>query len=135
MSIDITGTIDRKEDMTTASMGGAVSEDVIRSINAELNIVHQDRNKLEKKAEEMEKMEEEFRSRIDMLQFKISHMEEERETMTSNREELARTLEMLDDLLEELPDKTIEEFAKSDKFKLYNKVLDEYLGDEDEEND
>lgn len=135
MSIDITGTIDRKEDMTTASMGGAVSEDVIKSINAELNIVHQDRNNLEKKAEEMEKMEEEFRSRIEMLQFKISHMEEEREIMTSKRGELARTLEMLDDLLEELPDKTIEEFAKSDKFKLYNKVLDEYLDDGEKESD
>ena len=82
------------------------------------------------KAREMENMENEFKNRLEMLQFKISHMEEERKTMSSNREELARTLKMLDDLLEELPENTIEEFARSDKFKLYNKVMDEYLDDD-----
>ncbi len=137
MNIDITGTIDRKEDLASASMGGAVSEDVIRSINAELNTVHQDRKILEEKAREMERMEKEFRNLIDQLQFRISHMEEERKSMTSSREEVARTLKILDDLLEELPEKTIEEFARSDKFQLYNKVLDKYLdeGDMDDGNE
>ncbi len=133
MSIDITGKIDKVEDLTAASMGGGVSEDVIKSINTDLNSVHRDRENLEKKALELEKKEREFKDRIDMLQFKISQLEDDKLMREQGEDEVAKILTVLDDMLEDLPDKTIEEFARSDKFKLYNKVLDKYLGDEEDD--
>ena len=135
MSIDITGKVKRVEDLAAASMGGTVSDDVVKSINAELNTVHKDREHLEKKALELKKKEKEFKDRIEMLQFKISQLEDDKMMREQGADELTKCLTMLDDMLEDLPDKTIEEFAKSDKFKLYNKVLDKYLGDEDDGSD
>ncbi len=135
MSIDITGKVNRMEDLASASMGGGVSDDVVKSINAELNTVHKDREKLEKKALELEEKEKEFKDRIEMLQFKISQLEDDKMMRDQGHDELARIFTILDDMLDDLPDKTIEEFAKSDKFKLYNKVLDKYLGDEDDGSD
>ncbi len=45
--------------------------------------------------------------------------------------ELRTMLKILDDLLGELPDERIDEFARSDKFKLYEKILDKYKVGED----
>jgi hypothetical protein len=42
------------------------------------------------------------------------------------REELKRVLKTLDTLLEKLSEKVIGEFANSEEFKLYERVLDRY---------
>ena len=140
LAVDITGKIERKGEPTVSSLasdsiGGAVSDDVIRSISSELDNVHHDREQLEKRAAEMEKNEAELKDRLEKLQQKLDNMENDQNAMAGNREELAKCLTMLDDMLEELPDKTIEEFAQSEEFELYNKVLDKYLGDDDKEED
>lgn len=40
--------------------------------------------------------------------------------------ELRRMLKVLDDLLEKLPEEIIEEFAKSEDFRLYERIMDRY---------
>jgi ribosomal protein L40E/chromosome segregation ATPase len=63
----------------------------------------------------------------------IYQMEKEMQTLLSavkmrieEENELRRILKVLDDLLENLPDRVIEEFARSEDFKLYERVLDRY---------
>jgi hypothetical protein len=41
-------------------------------------------------------------------------------------EETRKILKILDDLLEKLPDEVVDEFAKSDDYLLYEKVLEKY---------
>ena len=63
----------------------------------------------------------------------IYGMEKEMETILNavkmrieEENELRRILKVLDDLLENLPDKIIEDFARSEDFKLYERILDRY---------
>ena len=44
-----------------------------------------------------------------------------------HKEELAKILAVMDDMLDNLPEDVIEQFAKSDDFKLYEKIMDLYL--------
>ncbi|MCX8173074.1 MAG: hypothetical protein N3F63_00475 [Thermoplasmata archaeon] len=74
---------------------------------------------------------------IEKLKSQLTELTKENERLrqtgvsAEETEELRLLLKTLDDLLGELPDDKIEEFAKSDKFKLYEKVLDKYKVGED----
>jgi chromosome segregation ATPase len=74
-----------------------------------------EKEKDEKISEFVYQMEKEMQTILNAIRMRI---EEENE--------LRRTLKVLDDLLENLPDKIIEDFARSEDFKLYERVLDRY---------
>jgi hypothetical protein len=44
-------------------------------------------------------------------------------------EDLKKVLKVVDDLLGKLPDEAIDAFANSDEFKIYQKIMDRYLGE------
>ena len=63
----------------------------------------------------------------------VFNMKKEMETILSavrmrieEENELRRMLKVLDDLLEKLPDDIIETFAKSEDFRLYERIMDRY---------
>jgi DNA repair exonuclease SbcCD ATPase subunit len=74
-------------------------------------------------------------ARIKELVSKIDHLEAEKASVNKAEAEakefdddLKKVLRLVDDLLGKLPDDAVDAFAKSDEFKLYQKVLDKYLG-------
>jgi len=86
--------------------------------------------RIKKATKKAEEEIEKLRARIDELtaeneKLKASGMAQE------EREELRKMLKTLDDLLGDLPDEKISEFAKSEMFKLYEKIMDRYKVGED----
>jgi chromosome segregation ATPase len=75
----------------------------------------EEKEKDEKASEFIYQMEKEMQTLLNAVKMRI---EEENE--------LRRILKVLDDLLENLPDKLIEDFARSEDFKLYERILDRY---------
>jgi chromosome segregation ATPase len=74
--------------------------------------------------------------RISELEAKIASLEKERKRVVAEEaklgavdEELKKVLKAVDELLGNLPDDVVDTFAKSEEFKLYNKVMDRYLGE------
>ncbi|MFO7619612.1 MAG: hypothetical protein R6W91_08205, partial [Thermoplasmata archaeon] len=50
---------------------------------------------------------------------------------SEHRAEMARLLQLMDDMLENLPQDVIDSFARSDDYKLYEKILSIYLEGEE----
>jgi chromosome segregation ATPase len=96
------------------------------------------REKLEKEFEEREQqlrrtLEEEAERREASLKSKLAEVEAELRRMNENLEsssvkvaEMKKVLKIMDDLLEKLPEDVIEEFAQSEDFKIYERILDEF---------
>ena len=78
----------------------------------------------------------ELDDKIARLEATVSRLEKERQAVQAAEnaakefdEDLKKVLKVVDDLLGKLPDDSIDAFAKSDAFKMYQKVLDRYLGE------
>ena len=74
-------------------------------------------------------------ARISELTAKVDNLEAEKEAIKKAEadakefdNDLKKVLRLVDDLLGKLPDDAVDAFAKSDEFKLYQKILDRYLG-------
>lgn len=79
----------------------------------------------------IQKKEEEWKERVSELEQELKNVKDEKESIGEKgleidvkREELEKILVVLDRLLGDLPDDKIEEFANSDDFDLYEKIMD-----------
>ncbi|MEM3396115.1 MAG: zinc ribbon domain-containing protein [Thermoplasmata archaeon] len=123
----------------TQTSGGKISKKdwlaAQKQVQAELFKVKKELDEeTEKRVKKATKKAEE---EIEKLKSQIAELTTENEKLKKMAvtdeeiEELRTMLKTLDDLLGELPDNKIEEFAKSEKFKLYEKILDKYKVGED----
>ena len=78
-------------------------------------------------------LEKALKEKIGSLEEELVRIQDDRELMKERLDqaeeveaEIKRILKVLDDLLENLPEEIIEKFAKSEDFKLYEKILDRY---------
>ncbi|MFH0816423.1 MAG: ATPase domain-containing protein [Methanobacteriota archaeon] len=109
----------------------------LERVTAERMMLTQRIEELAKREREVEKAREDFKSRLDEFNREISRRAKQRERLDalerdskarkSEEAELARVLKKLDDILEHLPDDKIAEFARSEEYKLYERVLDRAL--------
>ncbi|MEM4293068.1 MAG: hypothetical protein QXJ27_02715 [Thermoplasmata archaeon] len=131
--------VDEASSKSTQGASGKISKKdwlaAQRQVQAELFKV---KKELDEEAEKrVKKATKKAEEEIERLKSKINELTEENERLRKSAvspeeiEELRTLLKTLDDLLGELPDAKIEEFAKSEKFKLYEKILDKYKVGED----
>ncbi len=129
------GSMKREEDLRNhINSLNAEIEDLRKRIGEESSakMLLEDWLELEKKMEEEIKNLSEKEKDEKISEF-IYEMKKEMNTVLTaikmrieEENELRRILKVLDDLLENLPDKIIEDFARSEDFKLYERVLDRY---------
>ncbi len=112
-------------------------------LDRELKEALEEKASLEQRTADLMKRESELQSKHDELHQHLAGLEEEmikqKEKMgsdvtgqdTAHRKELARILAVMDEMLENLPEELIERFAMSEEFKLYEKILDMYLEEEE----
>jgi KaiC/GvpD/RAD55 family RecA-like ATPase len=109
----------------------------LERVTAERMMLAQRIEELAKREREVEKDRADFKSRLDEFNKEIARRAKQRERMDAlereargreeERRELASVLRKLDEVLEHLPEDKVAEFAKSDEFKLYEKVMERYL--------
>lgn len=78
----------------------------------------------------------ELDAKIAGLEANVARLEKERQAVQDAEkaakefdEDLKKVLKVVDDLLGKLPDDAIDAFSKSDEFKIYQKIMDRYLGE------
>jgi KaiC/GvpD/RAD55 family RecA-like ATPase len=109
----------------------------LERVTAERMMLAQRIEELAKREREVEKDREDFRGRLEEFNREIARRAKQRERLdllekdAKSREaetrELARVLKKLDEILEHLPDDKVAEFARSEEFKLYERILERYL--------
>ena len=109
----------------------------LERVTAERMMLAQRIDELAKREREVDKAREDFKGRLDEFNREISRRAKQRERLdvlekdSKAREaeevELAKVLRVLDEILEHLPDDKISEFARSDEYKLYERILDRVL--------
>ena len=109
----------------------------LERVTAERMMLAQRIDELAKREREVEKDREDFRGRLEEFNREIARRAKQRERLDilekdakareGESRELARIFKKLDEILEHLPDHKVAEFAKSEEFKLYEKILERYL--------
>jgi KaiC/GvpD/RAD55 family RecA-like ATPase len=109
----------------------------LERVTAERMMLAQRIEELAKREREVEKDREDFKSRLDEFNREISRRAKQRERIDALEKnskireaeevELAKVLKKLDDILEHLPDDKVSEFARSEEYKLYERILDRVL--------
>jgi len=141
LTVDVSRNISETEIVDTMKNHGMVSQ--LEELQTELSETQTEKQKIETRMEELMEREVEFDKRHKEMKATIANLESEVKQQLSqmpkyeghdpkHKEELARILAVMDNLLEKLPEETIDKFAKSGDFKLYEKIMDLYL-EEDEE--
>ncbi|MBI5000869.1 MAG: hypothetical protein HZB92_04995 [Euryarchaeota archaeon] len=127
-----------------AQARGAVAGADVEALRKELEMAVQDRQMLVKQMKDLEMKERELeRDRSDfakrLTEFNkevarrgkqrehLERMEADTRAREAELEELRVVLKALDELLEHLPDDKVAAFSQSEKFKLYEKIMDKYL--------
>jgi KaiC/GvpD/RAD55 family RecA-like ATPase len=108
----------------------------LERVTAERMILAQRIDELAKREREVEKDRLDFKHRLDEFNKEIARRAKQRDRLetleraakahASESADLARVLKKLDDILEHLPEDMVEEFARSEEFKLYERILDKY---------
>ncbi len=125
LTIDIAGSVKTLSDEAGPEPRATAEAD------GELDKVMVVMEEIDKKRLEVGTREMELKRGLDGLQERILAFEKEYDRSKEHRDELKHVLKLLDDLLEHLPESHIEDFANSEHFKKYEKILDLYLGDEE----
>jgi KaiC/GvpD/RAD55 family RecA-like ATPase len=135
-------TVDVSKRIPEQSAGGEVPGHGLaarlKELETELERTVGQKATLEKRLAEMAEKENEYRSKHDQMRAAMQEIEQrmaaEKEEAdstgaidTGHRAEMARLLKVMDDMLEKLPEDVIESFAKSEDFKLYEKIIRLYL--------
>ncbi len=112
-------------------------------LNRELKEALKEKTILEQRTADLMERESELQNKHDELHQHLAALEkqmsEQQVSMepdvtgpdATHRKELARILAVMDDMLENLPEELIERFSMSEEFKLYEKILDMYLEEEE----
>jgi hypothetical protein len=107
-----------KDDMPMGELSQLTGEGNKGALDADMNIQAG-------KLEEVLKQLEDLKTQIVEKDKEIESLKEDG-TEFNVDEETRKILKILDDLLEKLPDEVVDEFAKSDDYLLYEKVLEKY---------
>lgn len=118
----------------------------IERLNRELALAIEEKSDLEKRTKEFVERESDWQRKHDELRKHLVQLEtklaEQQKGMMlvaavgkaedgKHRDEVARILAVLDNLLEHLPEDMIEQFANSDEFDLYERIMDIYLKEDE----
>ncbi len=136
LTVDITRNITEAEIVDTMHNRGMASQ--LEQLEAELSEVQADKQKIEARMKELMVREVEFEKRHNEMKITMADIEVQMKQQMNlilkyeshdpkHKEELAKILAVMDNMLENLPEDVIEQFAKSDDFKLYDKVMKLYL--------
>ncbi len=140
LTVDVARNITEAEIVDTMRNQGLANQ--LGNLEAELSEVQSDKKKIEARMKELMEREVEYEKRHNEMKTTLLDVETKMKQQLSqipiseghdpkHKEELAKILAVMDDMLEKLPEDVIEQFAKSDDFKLYEKIMDLYL-EEDE---
>ena len=104
-----------------------------RSLQAEIFQLRSGEIKEEVPDGDYKKLDDALEKKIEAMEEEVVRIQDDRELLKKRLEqaeeveaEVKRILTILDELLESLPEDIIERFAKSEDFKLYEKILDRY---------
>ncbi len=114
----------------------------LKELEAELEKTVGQKTMLEKRLAEMSEKESKFQGKHDEMKAAMQEIEKRLAAEKVNADnagaidpdhkaEIARLLKIMDEMLEKLPADVIERFAKSDDFKLYEKIINLYLEEEE----
>ena len=91
----------------------------------EIKLIKEEIDEKLKKIEQLEDKWRDWKTEEENL-IKMATKGAEKRVGVSIDEDVKKLLRILDELLGELPDETLDRFSKSDDYKLYTKVLDNY---------
>ncbi len=139
LTVDVARNISEAEIVDTMRNQGMASK--LGNLEAELSEVQAEKQKIEARMKELMAREVEYEKRHNEMKTTLLDVETKMKQQLSkipeseghdpkHKEELAKILAVMDDMLEKLPEDVIQQFAKSDDFKLYEKIMDLYLEEE-----
>lgn len=140
LNVDVARKIQDSEIIETLTNHGLPNR--LKNLEKELEETLDENRKLESRLKALSEKESEYSKRHSEMLAALSEVEaklREQESKASagftvdpsHREEVARLLSVMDGLMEKLPEDVIDSFARSEDFKLYEKILRVYLGDKE----
>jgi len=138
LNIDVSRRILDSEIIDTIASHGMSAR--LKNLEKELNETLSEKQELESRLKVLRDREGEQDIRHKEMKATLQQVEEKLQEQLAqplieqamdpeHRDEIARLLRVMDNILEHLPEDVIESFAKSDDFKLYEKILNIYLED------
>jgi hypothetical protein len=136
LMVDVARNISEAEIVDTMRNQGMAGQ--VHRLESELSNIQAEKLKMEARMKEFMEREAEYEKRHEEMKAALADLESRMKQQPTqipestvynpgHREELARILEIMDSMLEKLPDDIIQEFAKTDDFKLYEKIMALYL--------
>ncbi len=137
LSVDVSRKIPDTEIVETIAAHGLNAR--VKALERELEETLREKERMEKRLKELTGKELELDRRHSEMQATLNQVEENMRKQTEmlegnrhilepgHREEMVRLLKVMDGILENLPQDVIDSFARSDDFKLYEKILKIYL--------
>jgi len=138
LNIDVSRRIQDAEIVETMTSHGMPIK--LKNLERELDETLAEKRELERRLKEFAEKEVQYDLRHQEMKATILQVEErlkkqavqpssELKIDQGHREEMARLMKIMDGILENLPQDVIDSFARSDDFKLYEKILNMYLED------
>ncbi|MCK5397282.1 MAG: hypothetical protein KAJ33_03435 [Thermoplasmata archaeon] len=135
LTVDVARNITESEIVDSMRSQGLASQ--LSRMEKELSDAVSEKQNLEKRMKELMEREVEYEKRHNEMKETISKIEAKMTAQKTqapethhdpkHKEELTSLLAVMDEMLEKLPEDVIQRFAESDDFKLYEKIMDLYL--------
>jgi KaiC/GvpD/RAD55 family RecA-like ATPase len=140
LNIDVSRRIQDSEIVDTITSHGMPAR--LKNLERELDETLAEKRELERRLKEFAEKEAQFDQRHQEMKVTLQQVEERLKIQSEqppiepgmepgHREEMARLLKVMDGILENLPQDVINSFARSEDFKLYEKILKIYLEDKE----
>ena len=138
LNIDVSRKIEDAEIVETIATHGLSAR--IKALEKELEETLREKDRMDKRLKELTQKELEYDTRHTEMQNALAQVEDKMKKQAEmlegkhmldpgHRDEMARLLKVMDGILENLPKDVIDSFARSEDFKLYEKILKMYLED------
>ncbi len=138
LNVDVSRKIEDAEIVETLAAHGLSAR--IKALEKELEETLREKDSMDKRLRELIHEELEYDTRHTEMQNALAQVEDKMKKQAEmlegkhmldpgHRDEMARLLKAMDNILENLPKDVIDSFARSEDFKLYEKILKMYLED------